>query len=60
METFLVLNGWELDVGIDEQEAVILALAAGTMERVALTDWVRSHIRQRQSQSGSATGSQTE
>ena len=29
METFLVLNGHELSVGVDEQEAVIQKVAAG-------------------------------
>jgi death-on-curing protein len=47
METFLVLNGWELNAGVDEQEAVILGLAAGTMEREAFTAWVQSHLRHR-------------
>src|SRR6478609_3351817 len=33
METFLLLNGWELGAGVDEQEQVILRLAAGEMSR---------------------------
>jgi death-on-curing protein len=47
METFLVLNGWELVAGVDEQEQVILRLAAGTLERDEFTAWVQSHLRQR-------------
>jgi death-on-curing protein len=47
METFLVLNGWELTAGIDEQEHVFLQLAAGKLKREEFTAWVRSHLRQR-------------
>jgi death-on-curing protein len=47
METFLVLNGWELVAGVDEQEKVILELAAGVLQRDGFTDWVQSHLRQR-------------
>src|SRR5262245_17293935 len=47
METFLVLNGWELAANVDEQEAVILRLAAGNLEREEFTAWVTSHIQQR-------------
>ena len=47
METFLVLNGWELVAGVDEQEQVILRLAAGSSRREEFTAWVRSHLRQR-------------
>lgn len=47
METFLVLNEWELVAGVDEQEQVILRLAAGTLRRDEFTAWVKSHLRQR-------------
>ncbi len=47
METFLVLNGHELSAPVDEQEAVILRLAAGELEREAFTEWVRSHVVER-------------
>jgi len=47
METFLVLNGWELEVGVDEQEEVILRLAAGELKREEFTNWVKAHLRQR-------------
>src|SRR5205807_4305106 len=47
METFLILNGWELAAGVDEQEQVILALAAGTLKREEFTAWVQAHLRQR-------------
>ncbi len=43
METFLFYNGLEIDAPVDEQEAVILDLAAGRMGREAFTEWIRSH-----------------
>lgn len=43
METFLVLNGHELDAPVDEQERTILALAAGTLRRDEFTAWVQQH-----------------
>lgn len=47
METFLVLNGWELTAGVDEQEAVILRLAAGELKREAFTAWVTAQLQPR-------------
>ena len=47
MEVFLVLNGHELAAGVDEQEKVVLAVAAGTMGREEFTEWVRSRIVER-------------
>lgn len=44
METFLVLNGKEIDAKVEEQEKVILELASGTMERLAFTEWLQAHI----------------
>ena len=44
METFLVLNGYEIEASVDEQEQVILQLASGEMGREAFTDWLRAHI----------------
>ncbi len=45
METFLLLNGIELAAPIDEQERVMLALAAGEASRETFTEWVRSRAR---------------
>jgi death on curing protein len=53
METFLMLNGWELESGVDEQEQVILRLAAGKMDRVQFTTWAQLHLRQRRNGSKS-------
>jgi death-on-curing protein len=45
MEVMLLLNGFELDADVDEQERVILAVAAGTMEREEFTRWVATKIK---------------
>lgn len=47
LETFLVINGWELVAGVDEQEQVILQLAAGAMQREEFVAWVQSHLQRR-------------
>ena len=47
MEAFLVLNGYEIDASVDEQERVILSVASGAMGRDELTEWLRSHIAER-------------
>ncbi|QEL15281.1 type II toxin-antitoxin system death-on-curing family toxin [Limnoglobus roseus] len=45
METFLVLNGHEIDAPVDEQERVFLTLAAAQMTREEFTTWVQQHVR---------------
>lgn len=45
METFLVLNGRELEASVEEAERVMLGLAAGTVDRERLLEWVRTHVR---------------
>lgn len=47
MEIFLVLNGWEIAAGVDEQERAILQLAAGNLSRDQFTAWVRTHLQKR-------------
>lgn len=44
METLLVLNGFELQASVAEQESIILSLAAGEMSREQFTAWVASHV----------------
>jgi len=44
METFLILNGHELQASTEEQETVILEVAAGTQDREDFTLWVQHHI----------------
>jgi death-on-curing protein len=48
METFLVLNGYELSAPVDEQERVMLDLAAGELSRDDFLRWVRSRALPRQ------------
>ena len=45
METFLVLNGFELHASLEESEGTMLALAAGDLSREQLVSWVRAHIK---------------
>jgi len=45
METFLILNGYEIIARVDEQESVMLALAAGKMSRTNFSEWLNNHIR---------------
>lgn len=45
METFLVLNGMEIEAGIDDQERLMLDLAASRIDRPRLIDWLRHHLR---------------
>ena len=47
METFLILNGFEIDAAVDEQERLILDLAAGKLTRQELTSWLDDHITSR-------------
>ena len=44
LETYLILNGFQIDANVDEQERTILDLAAGKVGREAFTSWLRSHI----------------
>lgn len=45
METLLVLNGLEIEAGVDEQESLILGLAAGSLNRNQFVAWVKDHVR---------------
>jgi death-on-curing protein len=47
MEVFLILNGYEIDASVDEQEQIMLQLAAGKLERKAFTEWLRAHAVER-------------
>ena len=47
MEVFLYLNGYELAATVNEQEQVMLQLAAGNLRRKEFTDWLRTHIIER-------------
>ena len=44
VETFLVLNGHEIDAGMDAQERVILQLASCQLGRDRFTEWLRDRV----------------
>jgi death on curing protein len=44
METFLMLNGFELAASVDESEQVVLAVAASEWSRDQFVAWVRTHL----------------
>ena len=44
METFLILNGYEIISSVDEQERVMLDLASGKMSRINFSEWLNNQI----------------
>lgn len=44
METFLVLNGLEINALVDEQERVILQLASSEIEREDFVEWLKQSV----------------
>jgi len=40
-ETFLVLNGLEINAPVDEQEHVVLAITSGELGREAFVEWLQ-------------------
>jgi death on curing protein len=44
METFLVLNGYQIVATVEEQEDLILKVAAGKTSREVFTEWLRQHL----------------
>jgi death-on-curing protein len=44
METFLVLNGYQIAATVEEQEDIILKVAAGKSSREVFTEWLRQHL----------------
>jgi death on curing protein len=40
-ETFLVLNGMEINASVDKQERVVLAIASGELGREAFVEWLQ-------------------
>ncbi len=45
METFLVLNGFELEADVEAAETAILGVASGAIGREELLAWLRDHAR---------------
>ncbi|NEQ96274.1 MAG: type II toxin-antitoxin system death-on-curing family toxin [Cyanothece sp. SIO2G6] len=46
MEIFLVMNGLEILAPVDEQESIILSLAASSCDRAEFTRWLESRVRE--------------
>lgn len=44
METFLLMNGMEIQAPLEEQEQMMLSLAAGELERTTLVSWLSTHL----------------
>jgi death on curing protein len=44
MEVTLMLNGYEIDAPVDEQERLVLDVASGIIRRDALTRWLADHV----------------
>jgi death-on-curing protein len=44
MEAFLMLNGSEIVATVDEQERLMLDLAAGRVTREQLAEWLEKHL----------------
>jgi death-on-curing protein len=45
MDVFLILNGFEIGASVDQQEQLMLHLAAGKMTREQLTEWLDKHLK---------------
>ena len=45
MEVFLVLNSFEIQAPLSEQEQMILQVASGDMTRDRFTNWLQKHLR---------------
>jgi len=45
METFLVLNAYEINAPVDEQERIVVKLASGELSRDQFTEWLRARLR---------------
>lgn len=43
METFLVLNGIEINASVNDQEQIILSLASGDLKRELFIDWLQQN-----------------
>ena len=44
LEIFLVLNGYEIEANVDEQERIILGVASGDIQRTEFKRWLDSCI----------------
>ena len=44
LEVFLILNGYEIEAGVNEQEKIILHLASGEITREDFLNWLKQHV----------------
>lgn len=44
LEVFLLLNGFEIGAGVDDQELAILKVASGKMNREGFTQWLQNQV----------------
>lgn len=44
LELFLFLNGFEINATVDEQERIIMSVAASQTSKADFTDWVLDHM----------------
>ena len=44
MEVFLILNRYEIQASVDEQEKLILGVASGQVSRESLVEWLTTHV----------------
>ena len=44
IEVFLLLNAYEIDASVDEQETIIISVASGKVSRIELREWISNHL----------------
>ena len=44
MEVFLILNGYEIEAPLEEQEKIVLQLASGELGREEFAVWLHDHL----------------
>jgi death-on-curing protein len=49
MAVFLLLNGRRIEASVDEQERLIVGLAAGDHDREDLSEWLSAHVVEKRS-----------
>lgn len=46
-EVFLLLNGYEIQASVEEQERLVLSIASGNLQRDSFAGWLRTHMVER-------------
>jgi death on curing protein len=44
IDVFLVLNGYEIQASVDDQERLMLDVASGALDREQLASWLSQHV----------------